>query len=106
MKRENNKFKKVKVSLLALFLTFFSTVASTQKFVGLIDQQLENRFQRSYQYVAMYDVIQKFVLEPASSAIFMDRFNKSVALTELDNHHVRTIALKLTKVLFYFIVII
>ena len=106
MKREYNKFKRIKVSLLALFLVFFSTVASTQKFVGLIDQQLENRFQRSYQYVAMYDVIQKFVLEPPSSAIFMDGFNKSVALTELDNHHVRNIALKLTKVLFYFIVVV
>ena len=60
--------------------------------VALTDAQVENIVRRSYQYVAMYNVIQKFALEPASGGMFMDGFNKSVAMTELADHNMTSIA--------------
>ena len=40
----------------------------------------------------MYNVIQKFALDPASGGMFMDGFNKPIAMTALADHTVRSIA--------------
>ena len=55
-------------------------------------EQVENIVRRSYQYVAMFNVIQKFALDPASGEMFMDGFNKPVAMTKLADHTVKSIA--------------
>jgi hypothetical protein len=60
--------------------------------VELTDAQIENIVRRSYQYVAMYNVIQKFALDPASGGLFMDGFNKPKASTTLADHNMRSIA--------------
>ena len=60
--------------------------------VQLSDSEIENIVRRSYQYVAMYNVIQKFALDPSSGDLFMDGFNKPVAATELADHNVNSIA--------------
>jgi len=59
---------------------------------ALSREQVENVVRRSYQYVAMYNVNQKFALDPASGGMFMDGFNKPVAMTALADHTVRSIA--------------
>ena len=59
---------------------------------SLSREQVENVVQRSYQYVAMFNVIQKFVLDPASGGMFMDGFNRPVALTVLTDHTMKSIA--------------
>ncbi len=60
--------------------------------VALTDAQVENIVRRSYQYVAMFNVIQKFALDPASGGLFMDGFNKPKASTTLADHNMRSIA--------------
>jgi hypothetical protein len=93
MKREQSKFKSIAVSLIALFLAAgFVTPATAQKAIELSDAQIENIVRRSYQYVAMYNVIQKFALDPASGGLFMDGFNKPKASTTLADHNMRSIA--------------
>jgi hypothetical protein len=59
--------------------------------IELSDEQVENIVRRSYQYVAMYNVIQKFALEPGG-ALGMSGFNISAANTALADHTMRTIA--------------
>ena len=93
MKRENNRFKGIMVCLIVMFLAFgCSPKAPTEKTIKLSDEQVENIVRRSYQYVAMYNVIQKFALDPSSGLMFMDGFNKPVAATMLADHTVRSIA--------------
>jgi hypothetical protein len=58
----------------------------------LSDAQVENIVRRSYQYVAMYNVIQKFALDPASDRLFTDGFNKPIASTALADHNMTSIA--------------
>ncbi len=66
---------------------------STATLVGeLTDDQIENIVRRSYQYVAMYNVIQKFALDPASDRMFTDGFNKPKASTALADHNMTSIA--------------
>jgi len=60
--------------------------------VELNDKELDNLVRRSYQYVAMYNVIQKFALDPASDRMFTDGFNKPVASTALADHNMTSIA--------------
>ena len=55
-------------------------------------EQVENIVRRSYQYVAMYNVNQKFALDPGSGGMFMDGFNKPKAMTKLVDHTVKSIA--------------
>jgi len=57
-----------------------------QDVVALSDQQVENIVRRSYQYVAMFNVIQKMV------ATTTRNFNKPLAKTELLDHTVKSIA--------------
>lgn len=75
----------------ALFgvLAFASAQAAD---VSLSHTQVENIVRRSYQYVAMYNVNQKFALDPASGGMFMNGFNKPVAMTLLADATVRSIA--------------
>jgi len=81
-------FKSMAMSLVALFLAaVFTTTATAQKAIELSDEQVENIVRRSYQYVAMYNVIQKFALDPASDKMFTDGFNKPVAATSLADHN-------------------
>jgi len=86
-------FKSMVVSLVALFLAVgFTTPATAQKAIELSDEQVENIVRRSYQYVALYNVIQKFALDPSSGGLFTDGFNKPVAATVLTDHNMRSIA--------------
>lgn len=55
-------------------------------------EQVENLVRRSYQYVAMFNVIQKFALYSGSGTLFMDGFNKPKASTVLADHNMRSIA--------------
>lgn len=60
--------------------------------VSLSREQVENIVRRSYQYVAMFNVNQKFALDPASGGMFMGGFNKPVAMTVLADATVKSIA--------------
>ncbi|MBW2193984.1 MAG: DUF1254 domain-containing protein, partial [Deltaproteobacteria bacterium] len=88
---------------ISLLLTFFMLVMvigctkpetkDTQKrVIDLSDEQVENLVRRSYQYVAMFNVIQKFALDPASDRMFTDGFNKPKASTALADHNMTSIA--------------
>ncbi|MCZ6810259.1 MAG: DUF1214 domain-containing protein [Proteobacteria bacterium] len=93
MKQEKNRFKGIRVWLITLFLALgFSTTAIAQELIKLSDQEVENLVRRSYQYVAMFNVIQKFALDPASGALFMAGFNSPKAATALADHTVKSIA--------------
>ena len=61
-----------------------ATVAQA-KTVALSDAQIENNIRRSYQYVAMYNVNNKFALKQGG-------WNTCVADTQLKDHTVREIA--------------
>jgi hypothetical protein len=58
----------------------------------LTREQVENIVRRSYQYVAMFNVIQKFALDPSSGVMFTNGFNKPRAMTTLVDHTARAIA--------------
>ena len=93
MKRRNNRTKGMTAWLMVMLLALgFSTTATAQKAIKLGEQQVENIVRRSYQYVAMFNVIQKFALEPASGEMFMDGFNKPKASTTLADHTMISIA--------------
>ncbi len=93
MKLEKDRFKGITVWVIILFMTLvFSTTATAQKAIELSDEQVENIVRRSYQYVAMFNVIQKFALDPASGGLFTDGFNKPKASTALVDHNMKSIA--------------
>jgi hypothetical protein len=82
----------MKKLLLTLFLTiFFVTAASAQKTIELSEEQVENIVRLSYPYVALYNVNHKIALDthaPTSTG----GWNKSIALTTLANHTLKSIA--------------
>ncbi len=80
------------ISCLAALVLGSPATTMAQKTIELSDEQVENIVRRSYQYVAMYNVIQKFALEPNSGGMFTDGFNKSAALTTLADHNMTSIA--------------
>lgn len=93
MKDEKNRFVGLRGWFLFLILMLgFSTTVMAQKTIKLSDEQVENLVKRSYQYVAMFNVNQKFALDPVSGAMFTDGFNKSVAATTLADHTMQSIA--------------
>jgi hypothetical protein len=93
MKEKRGRFKGIRVWLMVMLLALdFSTTAMAQRAITLSDQEVENLVRRSYQYVAMFNVIQKFALDPASGGLFMDGFNKPKASTVLVDHTVKSIA--------------
>jgi hypothetical protein len=59
---------------------------------SLSREQADNIVRRSYQYVAMFNVIQKFALDPGSGGTFTDGFNKPKAMTALLDHTMKSIA--------------
>ena len=69
-----------------------SVETGEQDTMELSDEQIENIVRRSYQYVAMFNVIQKHAFDPVSGAMFTDGFNRSVAATTLMDHTYRGIA--------------
>jgi len=85
---------------IALFMMFIvallvmvgcQTESTTKASVELSDAQVENIVRRSYQYVALYNVIQKAALDttnPASTG----GFNKMSVATQLFDHNVKSIA--------------
>jgi hypothetical protein len=60
--------------------------------ISLSREQVENIVRRSYQYVAMFNVNEKFALDPASGGMFMDGFNKPIAMTQLVDATAKSIA--------------
>ena len=84
MKGNKNRFAGLRVWLSLLILVLAgSTTVMAQKTIKLSDEQVDNLVKRSYQYVAMFNVIQKFALDPVSDAMFTDGFNKPVSATAL-----------------------
>ena len=93
MLNEKNGFKRIKLCMVAFFIGFGSSVGvMAEENIKLSDAQVTNIVERSYQYVAMYNVIQKFALDPASGSLFMEGFNTPIASTNLVDHNVKTIA--------------
>ena len=93
MKRRNNRTKGITAWLMVMLLALgFSTTATARNAVELSNAQVENIVRRSYQYVAMFNVIQKFALEPASGEMFMDGFNRPKASTALADHTMTSIS--------------
>jgi hypothetical protein len=83
----NDPFKRKVAAFAATFLAVvISAPAMAQKAVTLSDQQVENIVRRSYQYVAMYNVNNKFALTPGGG------WNTCVANTRLKDHTMRDIA--------------
>jgi hypothetical protein len=58
----------------------------------LSDKEIENLVRRSYQYVAMFNVIQKLALDPSSGENFIRGFNKPAAMRTLADHTAKSIA--------------
>jgi hypothetical protein len=56
----------------------------------LTDEQVENIVRRSYQYVALYNVVNKFTMDPDNPA--RTGWNSCVADTELKDHNLKVIA--------------
>ena len=67
-------------------------VQSPTAAASLSREDVENIVRRSYQYVAMFNVNQKFALDPDSGGMFMSGFNKPVAMTVLADATVKSIA--------------
>jgi hypothetical protein len=88
-----NRFYGFRFLTIFMFLVLgFSTTAVAQETVMLSHEQVTNIVNRSYQYVAMFNVIQKHALDPVSGAMFADGFNRPVAATTLLDHTARGIA--------------
>ena len=92
MKRGQSRFNSKAVLLIALFLAAgFTTPATAQKAIELSDEQVENIVRRSYPYVALYNVNNKFALD-TSSPMNTGGWNKTLANTTLADHTLQTIA--------------
>jgi len=105
MKREQSKFKSIAVSLAALILAAaFTTPATAQTAIDLSDEQVENIVRLSYPYVALYNVNNKFALDP-SSPINSGGWNKALAHTTLADHTLQSIARPNNDTLYFFAMI-
>jgi len=80
------------LAALTLFAGCEKKESSRSAGVAITDAQVENIVRRSYQYVAMFNVIQKFALDPASDRMFTDGFNKPKTSTALADHNMTSIA--------------
>ncbi len=91
MKRRQSRFNDMAVSLVALFLgAGFITPSTAQRAVELSDEQIENVVRRSYPYVALYNVNNKFALD-TSSPMNTGGWNKTRANTTLADHTLQSI---------------
>ncbi len=92
MEREHSRVKSMAVSLVVLFLAAgFTMPATAQKAIELSDEQVENIVRRSYPYVALYNVNNKFALD-TSVPTHAGGWNKIVAATTLIDHTFQAIA--------------
>lgn len=83
-KRTRNNF--IILFVIALFLTWgLVSMVSAQEVVKLSDEQVENIVRRSYQYVAMYNVNNKFAMTQGG-------WNTVLVDTQLKDHTMRDIA--------------
>jgi len=73
-------------------IPFTSSCAPETTEASLSREQVENIVRRSYQYVAMFNVNQKFALDTSSGGMAMGGFNRPAALTALADHNMRSIA--------------
>ena len=93
MEHKKRRFNGFRVLIIFMFLLLgFSTKAMAQKTIMLSHEQVTNIVKRSYQYVAMFNVIQKHAFDPVSGAMFTKGFNRSVAATTLLDHTAKGIA--------------
>jgi len=83
MKQRN--ISKVMALLIVFMIAGFSAAASAEKSVELSDAQVKDIVRRSYQYVAMYNVNNKFALKQGG-------WNTCVADTQLKDHTMKEIA--------------
>ena len=92
MKRRKSKFKNITVLLMALFLAAgFTMPATAQEAIELSDEQVENIVRRSYPYVAMYNVNNKFALD-SNSPMWIGGWNEYKVPESLLDHTVKAIA--------------
>ncbi len=92
MKRARSIRKNKAVVLIALFLAAgFTTLATAQKAIELSDEQVENIVRRSYQYVALYNVNNKFAMDPGNP-LSPGGWNRVRANTALADHTLKAIA--------------
>jgi len=85
-------FCAISIALALVFISACSDTSSTDQTDVLSDKEIKNLVERSYQYIAMFNTIQKFALDESSAAMFTDGFNKTSAATELTDHHMTSIA--------------
>lgn len=92
MKNENTMKKE------SLILSFFAGIlipglalAQSENRVELLDKQMEELVLRSYPYVAMFNVNNKFALDP-DNPMFTRGYNRVHANTELADHTLQAIA--------------
>lgn len=86
MKEEGNRSKGIRVWLTALFLLLgLSATATAQQATKLSHEQVENLVRRSYQYVAMYNINNKFALKQGG-------WNTVAVRTEIKDQTERAIA--------------
>jgi len=85
-------WKRVTFSCLACLVALpLLTGCTTDASLELCDAEVENIVRRSYQYVALYNVINKAALDPANP-MGTGGFNKLKASTALQDHTLRMIA--------------
>lgn len=78
------------LSIVVLFIAACTTTSEAPS-VELTDEQVEDIVRRSYQYVALYNVINKAALDPTNPAT-TGGFNKMNVATRLFDHNVKSIA--------------
>jgi len=84
----------IRIGLVGLLLAAFAVGCQTEQKTtpgAMSDEQVENIVRRSYQYVAMYNVNNKFAMDPANPAS-TGGWNKVRANTALLDHTVQAIA--------------
>ena len=91
---EMNRLTSTLAVLLMLLVTAFGSPgmagAPSGIFVDLSDEQVEDIVRRSYQYVALYNVVNKSSMDPSNPA--RTGWNNCVADTELKDHTMKIIA--------------
>ena len=78
-------------SFTCILLASSAAVAHAQDTIELSDERIENIVRRSWQYVAMYNVNNKFAMD-SSSPMNTGGWNRVLAVTALADHTLRSIA--------------
>ena len=83
--------KTMRKILSTTLVAFFALSAGSSPAAELTDEEIENIVRRSYQYIAMYNVINNFALNE-NNPMSTGGWNKTYAVTALADHTVRAIA--------------